>query len=100
MQRIAERRLDECDLDRARRMHEKIELIERGSVRDAMSNIAEPRGDGEKDILGGSSRAERAELPDCIVSTANAIEQPVTNKSSEKVPRCGLRSSETHGGLR
>jgi hypothetical protein len=81
-------------------MREKIELIQRGSVPDAMSNIAEPRGDGEKDILGGSGRAERAELPDCVVPTANAVEQPVTNEASEEVPRCGRRAAETHGGLR
>jgi hypothetical protein len=80
-------------------VREKIELIQRGSVPDAMSNIAEPRGDREKDILGGGGRAERAELPDRIVPTADAIEQAVANQSREKVPRCGRRSSETHGRI-
>ncbi len=98
-ERFAARRLGECDLDRARRMCEKIKLIQRGSVRDSMSNVAEPCGDREKDIFGGSGRAERAKLPDGIVPTANAIEKPVTNKSSEKVARCGGRSPETHGSL-
>jgi hypothetical protein len=80
-------------------MREKIELIERGSVRDAMSNVAEPRGDGEKDVLRSGGRAERAELPNGVVPTTNAIEQPIPNKSSEKVARCGRRSSETGGSL-
>jgi hypothetical protein len=80
-------------------MREKIELIQRGPVRHAVSNIAEPRGDREKDVLRRGGRAERTELPDCVVPAANAIEEPVTNESSEKVPGCGLRSAETDRGL-
>ena len=59
------------------------------------------RGTDQRDLRllhdGGSGRAERAELPDRIVPTADAIEQAVANKSREKVPRCGRRSSEMRG---
>ena len=44
-ERFASRRLGECNLDGARRMREKIELIERGAVCDAMTNIAKACGD-------------------------------------------------------
>src|SRR5689334_5998926 len=80
-------------------MREKVELIQRSSVCDTISNVAEPRGNGQKDILSGSRRAECTDLTDRIVTTTNAIEQPITNKASEKIPRCGRGSPETPGGL-
>jgi len=68
-------------------MREEIELIQRRPVRDTMSNIAEARRDREQDVLGCRCRAERAELTNCVVPAANAIEQTGPYEAREKVAR-------------
>lgn len=71
---LAAGRLRERNLDRARGVREEIELIQRRSVPDAMSNMTEAGSDRQQNVFGGGRRAERADLSDCIVPATNAVE--------------------------
>lgn len=80
-------------------MSKQVELVERRAVRDAMPNVAEARGGGEKDVLGGRRGAERSKLPNGVASAANTIEQTVAHQASEEVARRRGRAAETCRGF-